>query len=103
MCGYVRRKGFMKAKANRFINSTRTVLVPLTFEEGGERKTEDFKVIYKAFSPRVAREMEKLEEDSTDDLPRVLAGVIISIPEITDGENGSESPMEINGEALEQM
>jgi hypothetical protein len=88
-----------KATLSQFIAATRTINVPLTFEVDGERKTEDFKVIYKAYSPKVAREMSVLEDEKKDDLAGVLAEIVVSIPEV-EGEDG---PLAITAENLDLM
>jgi hypothetical protein len=88
------------ARANQFVNATRTVRVPLVFEEEGERKSEDFSVVYRAFSPKVAREMRDVEKDEGNrSLAKSLAAIVVSIPEIFEGEQ----PMSINEDNLEQM
>jgi hypothetical protein len=88
-------------KASQFINATRTILVPLTFEADGERKTEEFKVIYRAYSPKVARELAALEEDETNrSVAKSLAGVVVSLPDITDD---NERPLAITEETLNEF
>jgi hypothetical protein len=89
------------AKANQFINATRTIKVPLTFEdESGERKTEEFAIKYRSYSPKVAREMAELEKAEGSSIPRSLARLIVSIPEITNGDN---EPVEITEENLSEF
>lgn len=88
-------------KASQFISATRTIKVPLTFEDDeGERLTEEFAVKYKCFSPKIAREMEEVEKDEdTASLAKSLANIIVSIPEIVDGDK----PLAITEANLEGM
>jgi hypothetical protein len=86
--------------AAQFLNATRTIKVPLTFEEGDERRTEEFTVKYRSYSPRVAREMAEAEADENNrNMAKSLAKIIVSIPEILDGEK----PIAITEENLNEM
>jgi hypothetical protein len=85
--------------ARQFINATRTIIVPLVFEENGERKTEDFKVIYKAYSPKLAAEMSEIEKAEGANVARSLAKILVSIPDIRDGEE----PLAMSEVNLEQF
>jgi len=89
-----------KVNVSQFVAATRTIIVPLTFEDdAGERQTEGFKVVYKAYSPRVARQMDELQKQSADSITEVLAAIVVSIPEIGNGEG----PIAITAENLDQF
>jgi len=88
-------------KAHQFFNSTRTVVVPLTFEDDdGQRLTENFKVIYRAMSPKVWREMTEIEKANERNIAASLAGMVVSIPDIH-GED--DQPIPITEESLDRM
>jgi len=88
-------------KASQFINATRTIKIPLTFEEeNGDRKSEVFAVVYRAFSPKVAEEMSAIESGEGANMARSLARMLVKIPEII---NEDGSPVEMNEENLAQF
>jgi len=81
--------------------TTRTITVPLTFEEGEncERKTEDFAVKYRV-TPALMRQVTELEEVPDWNMAKSLALVVTSIPDITNGDGG---PLEITEEHLADL
>lgn len=88
-----------KVNVNQF--TTRTITVPLTFEEGDgcERKTEDFAVKYRV-TPALMREVTTIEEEADWNIAKSLALVVTSIPDIT---NGDGAELEITEENLADL
>ncbi len=89
----------MPKSISQFVNANRTVRVPLTFVENGERKTEELEIVYRA-TATVMVAIYELSEANQDTMVEILARVIVSIPEIAD-EAGA--PIEINAETIGGM
>jgi len=87
-------------RAHQFINATRTIKVALTFEENSERIKEEFAVMYRAFSPRVAAEMAAVEQNEGANIARSLARILVMIPDIVDDD---KKPIAMTEENLEQF
>ncbi len=92
-------------KINRTTFETRTVKAKLTFEENGERKTDEFTVHYKSLSPARLRKLNEMQADgdNTRAFAAALAEIITSIPEIVEGEEGAETPIKIDADVLDSL
>ncbi|HEY0545318.1 MAG TPA: hypothetical protein VGC91_08090 [Pyrinomonadaceae bacterium] len=96
---------------SKFANATRTCVAKLTFEEGGVRQTEDHRVVYHSFSPKVEKEIAEIvaegnkakeagEEVSTLALARQLATIVSDLPDMCEGTPESPQPVKITVELL---
>ncbi len=92
-------------KINRTTFETRTVKAKLTFEEDGVRKTDEFTVHYKSLSPARLRKLNEMQADgdNTRAFAEALAEIITSIPEIVEGEEGAETPIQISADVLDNL
>ncbi len=90
-------------KINRSAFETRTVKARLTFEEQGERKTDDFTVHYRSLTPARLRRLNEMQKDEGNSraFAEALAEVVISIPDIVEGEAGKETPIKIDADVLD--
>jgi hypothetical protein len=85
-----KKENFMsKINAAKLADATRTATAALTFEDEGVRQTDNFKVEYRALSPRMMRELSDTVVDENDrvDIVKYLLKVVRSMPEVV-GEDG---------------
>jgi len=77
--------------------ATRTITAPFVYEENGERKTEQCRVVYRALTDKVRQQIDALPKDTTDSARAYLRIVLHALPDIVT-EDGK--PVEITDDFL---